>query len=338
MNFDFDCNLKYKLISEDDILLSLDRLTRFKNPEIKYKRVFYDIILKHLAFPSLSKHKLDELPASFIASAVQEIWNESVASLYKYADEKFTLKQLDEVQYDIKDEYTNTLMSANLQIAPVIKSAVKENSPLNLIFLSLFYKNYRKNQDLISFAKLTRHEKKTLYPIQKLILTEGITEEILLPQFGKVIGYDFFENGIYVLATGGKSKVLSLYAELKYILKIPIFVLLDNDAKPVYDDVISVLREQDRAYLIKSGEFEDILQKELIQKAFSEMNYDTSPAKIEELSSIEGTCHALENLWKSRGLGEFRKAHLAKAVSICFDDKKFVTPEIENIIGIIKNL
>ena len=44
-------------MDREDIYLSLDRLTRFKNPEIKYRRVFYDIILKHLVQPSLSvKH------------------------------------------------------------------------------------------------------------------------------------------------------------------------------------------------------------------------------------------------------------------------------------------
>ena len=131
---------------------------------------------------------------------------------------------------------------------------------------------------------------------------------------------------------------MSLYAEFKYILKIPVFVLLDNDAAPVYNDVLSVLRKSDSAYLIKHGEFEDILSKDLIKDAFSEMNYDVLPAKDEELSSPAGTCFALENLWKSRGLGEFRKAHLAKAVKNCLKDEKFITPEIASIIDIIKTL
>lgn len=333
MNSDFS-DLKYKYLTKEDILISLDRLTRFKNPEIKYKRVFYDIILKHLLQPSLSKHKLDELSAREIVQIVEQIWNASVSVLYKNADEKFTLKQLDEIQYNITDDYTLELMAAKLNIAPVIKYAVNQESPLNLLFLSLFYESYGKDKS--NHARLIREKYKTLFPVEKLILTEGITEEILLPKFAEVLGYDFKQNGIFVLATGGKSKVLSLYAELKYILKIPIFVLLDNDAKPVYEDVLSVIRPQDKAYLIKAGEFEDILPKILIQKAFSDMNYDIKPAELDELSSEDGTCSALESLWKSRGLGEFRKAHLAKAVSICLNNEKFISEEIRKIISIIQ--
>ena len=98
------------------------------------------------------------------------------------------------------------------------------------------------------------------------------------------------------------------------------------------------MRSQDKAYLIKSGEFEDILSKELIQKTFAEMNYDIKPASIEELSSEGGTCEALKLLWKSRGLGEFRKAHLAKAVHDCLSDKSYITDEIHSILELVINL
>ena len=36
--------IKIKPLTKEQILISLDRLTRFKNPEIKYLRVFKDII------------------------------------------------------------------------------------------------------------------------------------------------------------------------------------------------------------------------------------------------------------------------------------------------------
>lgn len=341
MNFDFDlnCNIKYKLLSFDDIVISLDRLTRFKNPEIKYRRVFYDIILKHLIFPSVSKHKLDEFPASFLVDTVTEIWNKSVENIFGKSDEDcFSLKQYDEIQYNISDSYILELMNSCLKIAPVLKNIDEKNLPKNILFLKKLFFQYSKNADIAQLGDKIRHEYQTLFPVKKLILTEGITEEILLPKFAEISGYNFDENGVFILATGGKSKVLSIYAELKYVLKIPVFVLLDNDAAPVYNDVLSVIRKSDRAYLIQHGEFEDILSKELIKDAFSEMNYDVLPAKDEELSSPEGMCFALENLWKSRGLGEFRKAHLAKAVKTCLKDEKFITPEIASIINLIKIL
>lgn len=333
-------DIKFKLMTLSDLVISLDRLTRFKNPEIKYRRVFYDIILRHLIVPSVSKHKLDELPSTFLADVVQKIWNTSVEKLFGNIKklELIKIADFDNQQYNVSDEYTLDLMRTNLMFYPILKNIQEENIPKNLEYAKLLIENISENTDFSNVSEKIRKKYKTLFPIKKLILTEGITEEILLPKFAQVFGYDFEENGVYILATGGKSKVLSLYAELKYILKIPMFVFLDNDAEPVYNDVVSVLRQQDKAYLIKAGEFEDILSKELIQKAFSEMNYDVKPATTEELSSENGMCEALELLWKSRGLGEFRKAHLAKAVHDCLSDKSFITDEINTILNIIINL
>ncbi len=338
--FDDKSELKFKLMTLQDLVISLDRLTRFKNPEIKYRRVFYDIILRHLISPSISKHKLDELPSSFLVKIVGEIWNTSVQNLFGKSSEKksVTLYDLDFQQYNVTDEYALDLMNTDLNFYPVLKNLPQSDVPKNLEYVKILVENYTDNSDLSVISENIRQKYKTLFPVKKLILTEGITEEILLPKFAQVFGYDFDENGVFIIATGGKSKVLSLYAELKYILKIPMFVLLDNDAEPVYNDVCSVLRKQDKAYLIKAGEFEDILSKELIQKAFAEMNYDIKPASLEELSSDGGTCEALELLWKSRGLGEFRKAHLAKAVHDCISDKVFITDEINSILTDIINL
>lgn len=326
-------------MDREDIYLSLDRLTRFKNPEIKYRRVFYDIILKHLVQPSLSKHKLDEQPADFLAEVTEKIWNASVENIFgKKSNKNISLKEYDAVQYIINDDYTSVLMNADLNISDILEEDLPENSPSNLLFLKKFYDNYDSSSDFQQLGVDIRTQFSTLFPISKVILTEGITEEILIPKFASVSGYDFDTNGVYILPTGGKSKVLSIYADLKYSLKIPVFVLLDNDAKPVYDDVMSVLRDTDIAYLIKSGEFEDILPKDILQDAFSEMNYDVSPASTFELSSEYGTCYALENLWKSRGLGEFRKAHFAKAVKDCIKDDSCITYEISAILDMIKLL
>ncbi|MCR5261316.1 MAG: ATP-dependent endonuclease [Candidatus Gastranaerophilales bacterium] len=323
----------------EDIFLSLDRLTRFKNPEIKYRRVFYDIILKYIMTPSISKHKLDEKNAAFIVNIVERIWNNSVKKIFPKSNaECFTLKDLDSLQYSITDEYTQELMGAKLNIADILNSDITTKMPLNLIFIKKLFNEYQSNKNIAEAGKIIRNKFATLFPIEKLILTEGITEEILLPKFSEILGYNFNQNGIYILATGGKSKVLSIYAELKYILNIPVFVLLDNDAEPVYNDVLSVIRPQDRAYLIKSGEFEDILSKDLILKSFKEMNYDIQPPTQEELSAKNNTCKSLDIIWKSRGLGEFRKAPFAKAVYNCLNNPSFATEEIYNIINGIKNL
>ena len=44
-------NIKIKPLNKKQLILYFDRLTRFKYPEIKFKRVFSDIILKNLISP-----------------------------------------------------------------------------------------------------------------------------------------------------------------------------------------------------------------------------------------------------------------------------------------------
>ena len=39
--------MKYKKLTKEQLLISFDRLTRFKEPVIKYERVFKDIILSN---------------------------------------------------------------------------------------------------------------------------------------------------------------------------------------------------------------------------------------------------------------------------------------------------
>ena len=35
-----------------------------------------------------------------------------------------------------------------------------------------------------------------MFPIEKVVIAEGITEEILLPKFSQILNFDFDENGI----------------------------------------------------------------------------------------------------------------------------------------------
>ena len=50
-----DANLKIKPLLKEQIIISIDRLTRFKCPEEKYLRVFSDIIVSSLIEPKLKK-------------------------------------------------------------------------------------------------------------------------------------------------------------------------------------------------------------------------------------------------------------------------------------------
>lgn len=54
--------------------------------------------------------------------------------------------------------------------------------------------------------KQERFKNSLRFPVEKVVIAEGATEETLLPEFAKRCGYDFDKEGIYVLSAGGKIK------------------------------------------------------------------------------------------------------------------------------------
>ena len=71
--------IKYKKLTKEQIIISLDRLTRFKNPKDKYMRVFSDIILSNLIEPKLKKADLEKLEVKLIKDYAVEILNSSIS-------------------------------------------------------------------------------------------------------------------------------------------------------------------------------------------------------------------------------------------------------------------
>ena len=58
--------MKYKKLTREQILISLDRLTRFKQTREKYLRVFFDIISNNLLEPKYKRSDLENLKAEEI--------------------------------------------------------------------------------------------------------------------------------------------------------------------------------------------------------------------------------------------------------------------------------
>ena len=141
---------------------------------------------------------------------------------------------------------------------------------------------------------------KIKFPIEKVLLCEGITEEILMPKFAKIDGYDFDKNGVHLISAGGKNQVAKLYCELKDELKIPVFILLDADAKETSENIKSVLRQKDRIYLIKHGEFEDILSINLLKRSLNGEYMQTLPAVKSDFHIYNSMCENIEYYYKSR--------------------------------------
>lgn len=319
-------NLKIKPLTKEQILISTDRLTRFKETETKYIRVFSDLITSNLIEPKIKKTDIASMDYKYICELAENIINFSLEN----SDLKLTSDySINKKLYD----YENHVFELNEDVKKLLENKINykavtefinEKSPKNLRWL--------KALDLEDNAANYRKKNGTCFPIEKIILAEGITEEILLPEFARLCGYDFDKNGVYVISAGGKNQVVKYFYKLVQNCKLPIFILLDKDAVSNYEEIKPKLREIDRVHILKSGEFEDILPESLIERTLA---YATKNISVQSLKIGEYTgAHAkyLEEFFKHRGMHEFKKAEFAELVKINITDASDVSSETSSII------
>ncbi len=194
--------IKIKPLTEEQILISLDRLTRFKEPEVKYLRVFKDLIINNLIIPKYKKSDLDIMGFNELKQYVEEIFKTS-AIYHKYSsDEDYTINQklfeYEDSTFNI-DEEVKVLVKNKINYKSFIH-LIKEDSSINLRWLK--HITDQKSQEEL------RKNFGLKYPIKEVIISEGITEEILLPEFGKLCNCDFNKKGIHVISAGGKNQVV----------------------------------------------------------------------------------------------------------------------------------
>ena len=314
--------MKYKKLSEYQILISLDRLTRFKNTKQKYLRVFTDIITNNLIEPKYKRDDLLKLSSKEICFLVEEIFNNSLSENNdNYSINKKIADYENSIFYN--DEETICLLNNNLNYKAAIK-LIKEDSPINLIWL----KSLENDFDLT----VARENHYLKYPIEKVLLVEGITEEILLPAFSKYLGHDFYKYGIQIIPAGGKNQVVKMYYKLIEELKIPIFLLLDKDAEDNIRQILPKLRDIDKIHLVSCGEFEDLLPKTLIIKTVNSL-FENFVSITENDFQVEASnVEILETFFKNRGLHEFKKAEFAKLVKMNISQDSDISEEIIEII------
>lgn len=308
--------LKIKKLTKEQLIITADRLTRFKDPETKYLRVFKEIILNNLIEPKFKKSDLDKIEYEQIRTYAEEIINYSLGTTLN--DDKINkyLYEYETKIFNLSNE-AKTLLLNNINYKELI-NILPEDLPINLKFLKSITTNNVKRE--------------FCYPVSKIILCEGITEEILLPKFAKLCGYDFNQNGIYIISAGGKNQVVKYFYNYANSLKIPIFVLLDNDAKENLSEIQPRLRKFDKIHLLKSGEFEDLLTDNLIIKTLKYATKNISIPSLEGLSECTSKVKFLEEFFKHRGLHEFKKAEFAQLVKENISGIEDISEEIEEII------
>ena len=67
--------MKYKALTKEQILISLDRLTRFKPTKEKYLRVFFDIILGNVIEPKIKRIELENTDYKKICDLAVQVLN-----------------------------------------------------------------------------------------------------------------------------------------------------------------------------------------------------------------------------------------------------------------------
>lgn len=323
-------NVKVKPLTKEQLTISIDRLTRFKNPEVKYLRVFGELITNNLIQPKYKKSDIEKMDSEEVKKLAELILNYSLENLGLPKDEDYIINQR---LYD----YEKSVYIISENIEKFLKNKINykafvtlidENSPKNLKWL----KALGSPMDI----KQERFKNSLRFPVEKVVIAEGATEETLLPEFAKRCGYDFDKEGIYVLSAGGKNQVVKLYYRLVDSLKLPIFVLLDKDAKENLEEIKPKLRSIDKIHLLACGEFEDLLPLELVQRTLDYQLNNISMMEKEMLNAPEPRVKILEEVFKTRGMHEFKKVEFAQMVKKNIKTNADISDEICEIINEIK--
>lgn len=321
--------MKFKPLTENQIIISIDRLTRFKPTEEKYLRVFKDILVSNLIEPKFKKQDLEHLDYRTIRDLAVEIFNKSLKE-DNTNDLSLNMKlKAYENSTFVNDKNVDILLDNSLDYISALK-LLKGDKPINLEWLN----SLRENTDMYRM----REEKGLQYPVSLVVIVEGITEEILLPQFSKVLGLDFLAHGIKILPAGGKNQVVKLYYSLSEELRLPIFVLLDKDAVENVNLINKKLRDEDRVHLLNSGEFEDLLPLNLILKTINSHLKNFASISIKDLEKDEPMVKILEEIFKCCGIHEFKKAEFAHLVQNQIKSTEDISEEISCIIKSLQEM
>lgn len=319
--------MKFKKIPKEYFFTILDRLTRFEPACIRYKRVFDDIISKF----SLDC-KLKNLSVNDEIELVEEIFNSSINSDNNQNSLNSTLMEIEDL-YFYKNETSYQYLSSRINILSMFNE-IKDNKnlPLNLKWLNYIQQN--------SDFHINRINNALLYPIEKIILCEGQTEFILLNSIFKLFNINLDSKGILVLQAGGKNQVARKYYEMLEYVKLPFFILLDKDALSIKELIEPKLRKIDDLYLIKSGEFEDLIPVDILKNTINSIHSTDFNCNSLDFDISLSMVENLENIYKKYGFGEFKKAKFAQQLKEFIDNNcnknDFETSEIIDIIKVLK--
>ena len=319
--------MKFKKIPKEYFPTILDRLSRFEPANIRYKRVFDDIINKF----SISE-KLKNLTLEDEIALVVEIFNSSVNENNDYYINDI-LRKLEDKCFNFNSE-SYQYLSARINLSAMINEIQNyDNLAKNVIWLK---KISDEKKDIYQLRK----EYSLIYPIEKIILCEGQTEYTLLDTIFKLFNIDINKLGYIPIAAGGKNQVARKYYKMQEYTKTPFFILLDKDAYSIKELIEPKLRKCDTLYLLKCGEFEDLIPKIILQKTINYVHKNEYNCIFDDFSDDNSMVENLEFIYKKYGFGEFKKAKFALELKEYIENnctkEDFISSEIVEIIKILE--
>ena len=325
-------------MTSEQLYRALERLTRPLHPNVKFFRVLESVFTHNLIEPKLNLKKIEELEQTLKIEIFETIWNASVENCCKelnlpYEKPDFSINNVlfEEDKKLFVVEENHPYFSTKLNFASILKMPCPfDEIPLNLQRLRMLSTNCD--------TKKIRHENALHFPIEKFLIVEGITEEILLPMFAKILDYDFDKFGVHLIAAGGKNPIARWYVQNKNLIKAPIFILLDADGAEIQEILQPQLKTNDKIYLIKSGEFEDIIPEKIIKKTINDTFKNEFNIAIADIRGDLPMCKILTELMRVHGVGDFKKADFAKKVFNTLQKSPSTSEELKVIVEKIKNL
>ena len=165
--------MKYKKLTKEQIIISLDRLTRFKNTKEKYLRVYSDILLTNLIEPKLKKNDIEKIDFTLVTQYVSEIINGSLNDIECDININNYIRDYENSVF-INDEETQKLLNNKINYLGAIE-LIPEDCPVNLkwlkelaVMLNSFQHltNSELKFQVIKIPKQVRNVKKLKYPLE----------------------------------------------------------------------------------------------------------------------------------------------------------------------------
>ncbi|MBY0359976.1 MAG: ATP-dependent endonuclease [Candidatus Obscuribacterales bacterium] len=176
---------------------------------------------------------------------------------------------------------------------------------------------------------------------EMVILVEGPTEAILLPHFAQLDRFDFTASGILVIPCGGTNQLERRYLILRDICRIPVLLVLDNDAEEKINTIKDILRPHDRLFVWRTGEIEDTFEINFLVKLLNSYLQTLASGGLisgQDFLPEERRTFALDRIWKNRALGKFDKVGFAEFIKASCQTATEIPDEIRSLTQAIKEL